>query len=226
MTEDQIIDLIIDRYLEKYPRKRYYGVKLATNDHVFEHVYYHELDENEKEIVRRWQKEKDDWDSFDDFLSDIEGGEKLKLFWLDVINPYGYEKVEDCNLNDIEYFTTISVHVLGKDGTISRQFPYSKSMNDEEFRQIVKLSILRKNQLSVNMLTCLMPEFTSDMMVHIIVDYNDGVYDITDPFCVEMTEIKDIVDSILNPKRDVLDLFNGKDKEVQYFVKRHAIASD
>ncbi len=205
-------------YMEKFPRKKSYSITLSseTDDGS---VGYFELSDEEVNIFRSWEEypviEDIEYD-LNEFL-ELKGYDDLIYKICDSFYYTGYNTLVNCDMDSYLKFTDFSIRTQKNDGTISEPSYTSISLSDEEYYDLLKELIERRNNLSVNMLVFMMPELGQKIMLKLTPDWR------TEPFVCEMCELKEAVINILNPFKDVLHIFDSTNKDIKKFAIKHQI---
>lgn len=216
--EEEFSSQLASLYMKKFPREKSYSITLSseTDDGS---VGYFELSDKEIDIFRSWEENPviDDVEyGLNEFL-ELKGYEDLIDKICDSYYYTGYNTLVNCDMNSYLKFTDFSIRTLKNDGTISGPSYSSISLSDEEYFDLLKELIGRKNNLSVNMLVFMKPELGKKIMWKLTPDWR------TEPFVCEMCELKEAVINILDPFKDVLHIFDSTNKDIKKFAIKHQI---
>ena len=78
----------------------------------------------------------------------------------------------------------------------------------------------------MNMLVYHKPELCQKIIKHITYASMDNQFENWSSYIADMCEHKDICERILNPFKDILNIFNSEDKEISNYALRHQIVPD
>lgn len=200
-TDMQITDSIINQYLEQNPKKEYYAFHILSGTYgedIERKLLYYAPSEEEKEFLRQYNDEvTEDTDLFEYFMqSDI--GNDLLFKFARLSNSYNPVNVESFNIDRTYYSVDVTLRILGEDDKHLTTEHRKVHLTDKEFRQLLQLFITKRNRVSCNIMATLMPEMTAKMTRELLDSFNNSFYEFAAPFVFEMTEIIDIVDSIMN----------------------------
>ena len=217
---------IADLYLEKFPREQSFGVKLVSSEDASELTLCHKLSEEEIDILRKCsQIATDEGCTLGEILEE-EGHDELveKLGYHDTYMPL--DIIDSIDLNKPQKFTKFSFQSLKEDGTLRPKVYIGAPLTDDEFKEILVELLLDENRYSMNMLVYRKPELCQRIIRHLTYASMDYQFENCHPYIADMSELKDICDQILNPYKDVLQLFNSENKDLADFAFQHQIVSD
>lgn len=222
----EIAKRVANLYLELHPRVLSYGVALTSTEDDSEMTFYHKLTDEELEILRKCMAMAKEEECTLDEILETEGYAELleKLVTNDSIMPLNI--VESVDLDNPLKFTRFSFQNYPLDGSVRNKHYIGVPLTDEEYKEILVEMLLNENRYSMNMLMYRKPEIAKQIMEHIVCSSCDCYMDNYEPFVADMSEIRDVCDSILNPFKDVLNLLNGDDEELKEFARLHQIVPD
>jgi hypothetical protein len=222
----EIAQKIADLYLERFPREQSFGVKLVSSDDDSEMTLYHKLSEEELEILRKCSQIATEEECALDEILDEEGHDDLvlKLGYHDT--PMALDIIDSIDLNNPLKYTKFSFQSLDEDGNLGLKRYIGAPLTDDEFKEILVELLLNENRYSMNMLVYRKPELCQMIIRHLTYASLDNQFENWNPYIADMSELKDICDQILNPFKDVLQLFNSDNKDFANFALRHQIVPD
>lgn len=223
---DKIAETIADMYIQKHPRQTMYGVTLTSTEDDSEMTYYKRLSKEDLSVLRKYLAIKEEEGiSLEEYLEG-EGMDELRDRLAENDSPYCLNYVEDVDLDDTRKFTKFSMQVQDKDGSLRSPYIAGVPMTDEEYKDLFITLMKQKNRLSMNQLVYLKPELAQRIMSHLAGVYNDWVCEMTRPFICDLYELKQAVESVMDPFKDELNLFHSQDADVLRFAKEFQIIPD
>ena len=218
---------IAELYLQQHPREWCYPVTISSYDED-QGVYTlcHPFDEETLSILRKCQH----WADLEKTpLGEVlveEGHQNLVNQLLEHDTFFHLDRVDKADLEHPSQFTEFSYIKKYSDGDMSRSLSVLVPLTDEEFKILLAEHLEHSNHISVNMLVYRYPEIAQHIIHHIAFASEDFITEDYDPFMCEMDEFREIAISILNPSKDILNLFGTDDKSLKSFLDRHQIISD
>lgn len=205
-------------YLEKFPRELRYGVTLTSTEDDSEETFYHTLSPEEFETLRRCSDiAEDEGMRLMEALED-EGQLELVDKLLQYYGPFPLNLIESIDLEHPLKFTTFSIQPVNEDGTLGRQEEIGVALTDDEFKEILVELLLHSNCYSMNMLVFHKPALAQKIIKHLTYASMDNLCECWDPFIADMSELKSVCKSIMNPFVDVLGLFTSDDSDIKEFA--------
>ena len=222
----EIAQKIADLYLVKFPREMSYGVKLVSSEDASELTICHKLSDEEIKILKKCSRIAHRDECTLEEILDSEG-------YTDLIGKLGahstpmlLDTIESIDLRHPLKFTNFSFQPLEEDGTLGFKENIGVPLTDKEFKEILVDLLLNGNRYSMNMLVYRKPKLGKRIIRHITFASLDFQFENWKPSVIDLSELKDICDQILNPFRDVLQLFKSNDKDLADFAHQHQIVSD
>ena len=213
---------IAKTYLSRFPRREDYGAHLTSSEFDNETTIYHPLTDEEKDIIRKYPKDSDDYNNLGEYLEDI--GEKAlleKLFDGNTLSAI--DTLDSCDLDDKLKFAEFSIQIREDDGSIRPPVKISCPMSDEQYVELLAQCLLESNRISMNMLVYRKPEIAQRIIRHMVWATYDNQCEMPKPFLCDLDEIKSVSRSILNPAEDILQLFESEDDTLKQFALSHQI---
>lgn len=217
---------IADLYLVKFPREKSYGVHLVSSEDASELTICHKLSDEEIKILKKCSRIAHRDELYLQEILDSEGYSDLsdKLGGHDT--PMLLDTIESIDLRHPLKFTNFSIQPLKEDGTLEFKDIIGVPLTDKEFKEILVELILKGNRYSMNMLVYRKPKLGQKIIKHLTFARMDFQFEDWNPSVIDMSELKEICERILNPFKDVLQLFKSNDKELVDFAIRHKIVPD
>ena len=222
--KDAIAKKIAHLYLEKFPRPNMYGVSVTSSEGDSEMTYYHNLNNEEIEVFRKFlNRPEDELDIGLHEWLECEGQTELIDNMFDFFSPFQLDTLSDVDLDHPLKFSKFVIRGQKNDGTITNPEYIGVDLTDDEYIALMTDLIKSSNHYSVNMMVYKRPEIAQKIMSHIVRVYLDGIGDFKEPFLCDMYELKGVVKSILDPFEDKLMLFESNDEEIKKFIIRNQI---
>lgn len=222
-TDFEVAQMIANLYLERFPRELSYGVTLASTEDDSEITIYHKLSKEEMATIRECSTIASEEEcSLDEILKD-EGHNELAERLLEHDIPKPLDVIDSINLDNPLKFTWFSFQEINDDGSLGYKRRIGKSLTDDEFKEILIELLLKENRYSMNMLVYHKPELCQKIIKHITYASMDNQFENWNSYIADMCEHKDICESILNPFKDILNIFNSENKDLSDFALRHQI---
>lgn len=217
---------IASLYLEKYPRKLSYGVTLSSTEDDSEMTFYQELTNEELELLQEFSKiAKEEECNLDDILLS-EGHEELVQKLIEHDTPMPLNVIESVDLDNPLKFTEFSFLPIKENGTIGHKTFIGVNLTDDEYKELLVELLLNANRYSMNMLVYHKPELSQKIIKHLTYASMDNLYENHNMYVSDMYEHKNVCESILNPFKDVLGLFNSEDSNIKMFVEKNQIVPE
>ena len=99
-------------------------------------------------------------------------------------------------------------------------------LTDDEFKEILVELLLSSNRYSMNMLVYRKPDLCQKITRHITYASMDYQFENWSSYIADMYEHKSICESILNPFKDILDIFNSNDDQTRIFAINHQLVPE
>ena len=222
--KDAIAKKIAHLYLEKFPRPNMYGVSVTSSEDDSEMTYYHNLNNEEIEVFRKFlNRPEDELDIGLHEWLECEGQTELIDNMFDFFSPFQLDTLSDVDLDHPLKFSKFVIRGQKNDGTITDPNYIGVDLTDDEYKDIMTDLLKSSNHYSINMMVYMRPEIAQKIMSHIVSVYLDGIGDFKEPFLCDMYELKGVVKSILDPFEDKLMLFESNDEEIKKFIIRNQI---
>ena len=214
---------IAEMYLEKCPLTKSYKVTLTQVDTGTEFEFYFKLNNEELELLRQWPDAQEDYIYLYDFLDTSDIGRDLIAMFLESTDLFATDNIIDCDLDDTLQFVGFRMQMKDKDGNWRKPEHQVAPLTDEAYAKILAQNLIERGHLSINMLMARLPEVAQRIMDYIVSTYYDGVYEMTEPFILELDDIQIATEKILNKETDLLGLFNSDDADLRDFAIRHEV---
>ena len=214
-------------YVKHCPRKKSYGVQLESSEDDTAMTIYHRLTRDELRILREYKASLDYQDEIMlcEYL-ESKGYTDLLDKLLEHSTPFQLDLLIDCDLNHPLKFTQFTMRILHPDGTMGDARKVSVPLTDEQYVDLLARLLEHHNCYSLNMLVSDNPDLAKHIMHHLCVTEGVGFSEMCEPFVCEMTELKEVTESILNPIKDKLKLFEDVNLDVRDFAYLHQIVPD
>ena len=214
-------------YLEKYPRPYSYGVDVVSTEDDSQGTFYHELNDEDLEILRGFvNRPEDEWDIGLEEWLESEQQDALIEKLLDFYSPFALNLLSDVDLEHPLKFTRFVIRYQLSDGSFTNPFYIGINLTDEEYEDLMSDLISSSNRYSVNMMVYQKPEIAQRIMSHIVNVFMDGVCEFREPFICDLFELKSVVKSILDPFEDKLHLFESENEDIRKYVRQHQVDPD
>ena len=219
---------IADLYLERFPRECIYGVNLSSSEDNSELTYYRYFTSEELDILRKSSQIAQEEDcTLEEILSD--GGYTELLGKL--LEHHTYMELNILDSVDLDHplkFTRVLFQTIDFKSERNMGAPYQLGapLTDEEFKELMTALLIRSNHYSMNIMVYDKPTIAQHIMHHLAHVSTDTLLESYTPFVFELSELKDCVDSILNPFRDALGLFGSDDETLRDFVLNNQIVPE
>ncbi len=221
-TNMKVARIIADLYLEKFPRKLSYEVELSSTEDDSETSFCYALSNDEIDIIKKCSLIASEEEcSLDEILSE-KGHDEL----VDKLVDDKFNIINSVDLNNPLKFTKFSFQQLYDDGTLSYKRGIGTDLTDDEFKEILIELLLHVNRYSMNMLVYRKPELAQNIMRHLAYASFDYQLENWNPYIADMFEHKDICEKILNPFKDILNIFHSENEEIKDFAYHHQIVPD
>lgn len=222
----EIANKIATVYLEKFPRRKLYGVHLTSIGYASEMTVYTSLSEEEIKIIKECSLIANEESCSLDEILDSEGYNDLleKLFEHDTCLPLN--SVESVDLDNPLKFTSFSYQELNDNGELEYMRSIGCELTDDEFKEILVELLLSSNRYSMNMLVYRKPDLCQKITRHITYASMDYQFENRSSYIADMYEHKSICESILNPFKDILDIFNSNDDHIRKFAINHQLVPE
>lgn len=209
---------IADMYLERFPRPEMYGVTLLSSECDNEMTFYHSLDPETLNILKECSTiAKQEECSLHEIL-DSEGHDDIIDTLLDNDTPYSLDLIDCFDPDNTLKFTRFSIIERNEDGEFMPQKHISVELTDDDFKWLLTKMFICRGSYSFNLMLSEKPDLAYKINQHLIWASAGFMYENYNPFLIEMTEIKEIATSILNPFKDVLNLFSSTDPDIRHFA--------
>ena len=222
----EVARTIANLYLDKFPRNQSFGITLSSTEDDSELTFYHELSIEEIDVLRKCSTIAFEEDcTIDEILSE-EGHDELAERLVDHGTPLPLNIIDSIDFDNPLKFTRFSFQSINDDGTLGYKRRIGTPLTDDEFKEILIELLLNKNRYSMNMLVYHKPELCQKIIKHITYASMDNQFENWNSYIADMCEHKDICERILNPFKDILNIFNSEDKEISNYALRHQIVPD
>ena len=221
----EIAQRIADLYLVKFPRELSYGVNLISSEDASKLTICHRLSVAEINILKKCSRIAHRDECYLQEILDSEGYSDLSVKLGGHDTPMLLDTIESIDLRHPLKFTNFSYQPLKEDGTLGYKENIGVPLTDKEFKEILVELLLKGNRYSMNMLVYRKPKLGQKIIKHLTFARMDFQFEDWNPSVIDMLELKDISYQILNPSRDVLQLFKSNDKDLADFAFRHEIKS-
>ena len=222
----EIAQKIANQYLEKFPRMLSYGVRLTSSEDDSEMTFYHKLSKEEIEVLHKCSAVAVEENCTLDEILSGEGHDNLAEKLVEHCTPMPLNIIDSVDLDNPLKFTLFSFQSIKEDGTLGYRQNIGTALTDVEFKEILIELLLNNNRYSMNMLVYRKPELCQKIIRHITYASMDYQFENWNSYITDMYEHKDICERILNPFKDILKIFNSKDKAIANFALRHQIVPD
>jgi hypothetical protein len=219
----QLAEQVAKLYIERFLRKKYYGVSAKQAETEYERTYYYDLDDEEYRLLEAWYEEEyKNYNNLQEYLESIEGTEDM----IERMTPRGYcdnfDYISDCVLAHPEYFTIFTIQTFADEEQRKMYEPvrYEVHLSDDEYIELFCTCLLCDGKMSMNQMVCFNPEVSSKIMRHIIDTYYDPILPYEKPFITDAKEIREAVISVIDPEKDVLGLCKAEG-ELGELVRNH-----
>lgn len=235
---DKIPNEIANLYLQRYPRVDYYEVSFIVSELQTDYSACLKLNSDEIEIIRRckvimakqkctlqevleWEECEDDEDGFNIGVANAEKKKLLDrlILWV----PWTERELIDV---DVETPIKISSFCIWKQNEDKRTMLgeyVDLILTDDEFKTLLVEHLKSSNKYSFNMLVYNQPDLAQKLMWNMSYASMDYEIENVNPFICEMTDIRKVAESILNPSVDALGLFESSDEDLKEFARKHQI---
>ena len=222
MTMEEKLEVarqIAQMYIERFPRPLYYGATIQFFDEDY-HIYYHQLTDEEMEIIKAWKnypvdEEEDDWGNLGDYLYNNHRDLFEKLAEYDF--PGEFVALESCDIDSPLKLTKFSIQKIKEDGSLDVPRGKYCPLTDDEFVELLAQCLLESGNISMNNLVYRAPEITPKIIQYLLRGYL-GEYN--GPAICDADELKEITRSILDPAQDVLHLSESEDIRILALLKK------
>lgn len=205
-------------YLEQNPRPELYLVNLYSSEDDSQGGYYKKLSEEDKAVIRRWEKDEEDI-YLDEFLESE--APELHERLVDNDSVYPLNMIDSCNLDDMKKYSPCMIHQYKEGQKDHYIYGASFPLSDEEFVELLADRIDECLGVSLNSIVVNRPELGHRIMRH-LVDVTWGIHGENPyPFLVILTEIENAAKKILDPHIDALGLFVSDDMDLKRYAIRH-----
>lgn len=219
----QLAEQVAKLYIERFPRKKYYGVSAKVEFMENEETYYHELDDEEYRLLEAWHEEEyKNYNNLQEYLESIEGTEDM----IERLTPrgdyYDFEYITDCDIAHPEHFTIFTIQTFADKEKSKMHTPvsYEVHLSDDEYIELFCTCLLCDGKMSMNQMVCYNPEVSSKIMRHIIDNFYDPILPYEEPFITDAKDIREAVISVIDPEKDVLGLCKAEG-ELGELVRNH-----
>lgn len=213
-------------YLDKFPRNKSYGVTLTSTEDDSEMTFYHTLSDEELEILRECSCiAKEEHCSLDEILSS-EGHDDLLEKLVEHDTSLLLNVVESIDLENPLKFTNFTYQGLKENGELGCKRRIGTDLTDDEFKEILVELLLFSNRYSMNMLVYRKPDLCQKIMKHITYASMDYQIENWNSYIADMYEQKSVCESILNPFKDIIGIFNSKDDRTKKFAIYHQLVPE
>ena len=225
-SDMEVACMIASLYLDRFPRKQSFGVTLSSTEDDSEMTFYHEFSNEEIEILRECTTIAFEEDcAMDEILSE-EGHEELAERLVEHGTPLPLNIIDSIDLDNPLKFSEFCFQSINNNGSLGYKQKIGTALTDEEFKEILIELLLNTNRYSMNMLVYHKPELCKKIIKHITYASMDYQFENWNPYIADMLEHKDICERILNPFKDILNIFNSENKDISNFALRHQIVPD
>ena len=225
----EVAHQIAEMYLQQFPRPICYASHLSSSDDDSKLTVYHQLTDEELAIIQRWidisVDENEDEIELQEYLEE-NGHDDLLGKLMEHDTPFLLDILDYVDLNDKQQFTQFSIQFKEDDGTWNRPQSIGSPLTDAEFVELLELCLLLSNRLSMNMLVYRKPELAKRIIEHMVWAYCDFQFESWYPSLIDLTELKSIARSILDPSVDILHLHDSEDIRIRAFMKGHKIEKE
>ena len=223
--QNDIANKIAALYLEKYPRKKLFGVELSSSEDDSEGTFYQELTNEEINILQKCVGIAEEENIPIDEILCVEAPE-LADNLLEHNTPMPLNTIASVDLEHPLKFTGFSFHEFPHNNKSGYERNINVELTDDEFREILVELLLNNNRYSMNMLVYRKPEIAQKIIQHLTFASCDFLFENCNPFVCDMVEQKEICENILNPFKDILGLFDCKNESIRKFVENHQIVPE
>ena len=218
-----IASQIADMYMKQTNRVEEYLVEFFPEE-VY-HSYYRTFTAEDLNIIRECKKEA--------IAEDIPFNEILEMDYghlnekaLEYVDWEGFLDndvyVYDIDTDNPLKFCTFEVIQVDDSDNVERE-NIRVPIDDTEYKELLITLLIKSNKYSMNMLVCEKPELAKKISGCAIaqtgylgrINYNN--------FAIEMTELKRVVNNILDPSIDKLGIFNSDNESIKQFAEYHKI---
>lgn len=154
-------------------------------------------------------------------ILDSEGHDDIIDTLLDNDTPCTLDLIDRFDPDNTLKFTRFSIIERNEDGEFMPQKHISVELTDNDFKWLLTKMFIHRGTYSFNLMLSEKPDLAYKINQHLIWASAGFMYENYNPFLIEMTEIKEIAASILNPFKDVLDLFSSTDPDILHFAHTH-----
>ena len=218
---------IVNLYLEKFPRQDGYLVKYYYSEwpNNTEFSYYYLTDEQLK-VLKECSKIAEEIECSLQEILETEGHKDLLEYLAPGENPSQVDTIESIDFENTEKFVRFDVQLVEAERRLSPSNLYGVEITDEEYKELLIELMLFRNRYSMNMRAYRKPELCQKIMKNLTWATWDNVDENYNPFIVDMKELKIACESILNPFKDVIGIFNSEDKVIKDFARTYQIVPD
>ena len=180
----------------------------------------HEFECNLGEVLS-WKECEDDKDCLNIGVANAEK-EKLLKKLLEPELASGKELIE-VDLETPIKNTTFCIWEQNEDKCTMRSKFVDLNLTDDEFKTLLVEHLMCSNKYTFNMLVYRQPELAQKLIWRMSYASMDYKRENVNPFICEMTDIRKVAESILNPSVDALGLFESSDEDLKEFAIKHQI---
>lgn len=213
-------------YLDKFPRKKSFGVTLTSTEDDSEMTFYHSLSDEELEILKKCSCIADEEECSLAEILDNEGHVDLLEKLVEHDTPMPLNIVKSIDLHNPLKFTNFSYQGLQDNGELGYKSIIGTNLTDDEFKEILVELLLFSNRYSMNMLVYRKPDLCQKITRHIAYASMDYLFENSNSYIADMHEHKYICESILNPFKDILGIFNSNDDRTKTFAINHQLVPE
>ncbi len=215
-----IANRIASIYVEKFPREVSY--ELATSDEESgDHLpFCIHLSDAQLDVIRKYYKiAEDEKRSF---------GEVLKSDFPDVEREIlshdpSADCVESVDIKNPVKFTNFSFCQINGKGQITNQGIRGITLTDQIFKELLVELMIHKNKYTTNMMAYQNSTLAKEIIYKLDNAVHNWLFENTEPTVYDFHELKCICDSILNPFKDILNLFDSTNKEIRDFALAYQV---
>ncbi len=221
----QLAEQVAKFYMERFPRKKYYGISAMQAESGYEQTYYYDLDDEEYRLLEAWlEEEYKYYNNLQEYLESIEGTEDMIARLTPVDYYYDFDHISDCDLAHPLYFSDFTKQTYADEQQGKLRYPdhCGIPMTDDEYIELFCTCLLCNGKMSMNQMVCYSPEVSSKIMNYVIDNFYDPILPYDKPFILDAKEIREAVCAVIDPEQDVLALFKSDD-ELGEFVRNHKL---
>lgn len=215
-----IANSIASLYLERYPRSLSYDVQLTDKELDDIPSFCISLSADQVDNIRKcYKKAKEVNRPFREILKSAFPKLAKEIISYDKSAAF----VDSVDIKNPVKFTNFSFWQINEKGQITNQGIRGITLTDQIFKELLVELMIHKNKYTMNMMTYQNPQLAKEVIYKLDNSVHNGLFENTEPTVYDFYELKCVCDCILNPFKDILNLFDSTNKMIRDFALAYQV---